>query len=94
MCNYNAECQWIVKEAPLNKTRLFTKEFCHPMAGSNMTDYAAWYDCPTDASREDCPSTCAFDNGAELIPENDFCAPQNITQNITAIISCSVSDKE
>lgn len=59
-----------------------------------MTDYASWYDCPTDASREDCPSSCAFSIGADLIPDHGFCAPMNITQNVTAIVDCSRADKE
>jgi len=77
---------------PLNKTMLFTREFCHPAPGMNYTNASNWYDCPTDASREDCPSTCAFTNGAEMIPENDFCAPWNITQNVTAIVDCARAD--
>jgi hypothetical protein len=60
----------------------------------NMSDYYAWSECPTDASRENCPSYCAYTNGAELIPDHGFCSPQNITQNITAIVDCSRADKE
>jgi len=28
-----------------------------------------------------------------MIPANDFCAPQNITQNITAIVDCARADQ-
>jgi len=77
----------------LNKTQLFTEEFCHPAPGMNYTNASNWYMCPTQASREDCPSYCAFTNGAEMIPANDFCAPQNITQNVTAIVSCARADQ-
>jgi hypothetical protein len=69
-------------------TPLFTEKFCHPQAGSSMT-YNNWYECPTNASESECPTYCAFTNGVELIPERDFCAPANITQNITAILECA-----
>jgi hypothetical protein len=75
------ECQWYygrgndTNQEPLNKTMLFTREFCHPMPGMNMTDYNSWVACPSDASRENCPSTCAYTIGAEMIPNRPFCAP-------------------
>jgi hypothetical protein len=93
--NCGGQCRWYGDDSkPLNQTQLFTKEFCHPMVGANMSDPENWYACPTDASRQDCPSTCAYTNGAELIPDHGFCSPQNITKNITAIVDCSKSDKE
>jgi len=61
----------------------------------NITNnYTSWYECPTDASESECGMNCLYTNGAELIPENDFCAPQNITQNVTAIVACSQADRE
>jgi hypothetical protein len=78
---------------PLNRTPVFTKEFCHPPVGANMT-VENWEKCPTDADRWNCPSQCAFDNGAEFIPEHDFCSVKNITNNATAIVDCAGADKE
>jgi hypothetical protein len=82
-------------KVPLNKTRLFTKEFCHPNpAVMNLTNYTSWYECPTDASESECGMNCLYTNGAELIPENDFCAPQNISTDVNAIVACARADDQ
>jgi hypothetical protein len=37
---------------------------------------------------------CLFTNGVELIPDHEYCAPKNITQNVTAIVDCQKADKD
>jgi len=68
---------------------LFTEEFCHPIkvSGTDTTE-AQWTLC-LKKSATDCPTAeCAFNNGVEMIPDHDFCAPAMMTDDLAIIQSC------
>jgi hypothetical protein len=77
---------------------LFTQEFCHPVkvAGSNLAD-GEWEQCLSKADSQECDSNvnvCIWNNGADLIPENEYCAPYYMTPNVTLIKECINAEKD
>jgi hypothetical protein len=68
----NNECSWeFVDQGP---PALFTEEFCHPVKMNKETTEQDLTQCIGKSATE-CPAPCVFNNGAELIPDNEFCAP-------------------
>jgi len=49
--------------------------------------------CLSASSETECVAPCVYDNGADLIPENAFCAPRNMTRDIYVINQCMSADK-
>jgi hypothetical protein len=103
-CNANTadNCSWMKYESkprqvPSSETPLFTKEFCHPE--KLTSDFAAEFPtcfnldtialCASEAGRE-----CKWSNGTALIPDRDFCAPADITDNVDTIKMCVSKDTE
>ena len=72
---------------------LFTEEFCHPAKMNKETTEADLTQCIGKSSTE-CPAPCVFNNGAELIPENTFCAPSDMTTDTSIIMKCLSADGE
>jgi hypothetical protein len=67
---------------------MFTYPFCHPQT-SEVSDKARWEYCNPTKLGTACPTDCAFNNFAQLIPENnDFCAIAYINPDIDAIMGC------
>ena len=87
-CSATAECSWEFSKPPA----LFTKEFCHPVkvAGTNMTK-DSWTQCVSKTNAAECTqvaSQCAWNNGADLVPDHDYCAPADMTQDVDLIDRC------
>jgi len=64
-----------------------TEEFCHPIkvSGTNMTK-DQWALCVSKTNAAECSTAsvsgapqCVWNIGADLIPENDYCAPKDLT---------------
>ena len=93
-CDNTAECSWVnvpdnKPNTPAAETPLFTKEFCHPapvVHGASLTenDFA---DCITRVAAT-CDGKCMWSNGTDLIPDRDFCAPADLTDDVTVITGC------
>jgi hypothetical protein len=88
-------CQW-EEYAPIMKP-LFTEEFCHPASapsngGVKQIPAADWEMClnmPTGA----CAAPCVYNNGVDLIPDTDFCAPTFMDKNVSLISECVNADQ-
>jgi len=76
-------CLW---ESTDQKAPLFTEEFCHPVEIKKTTTTAASLDGCIGKTLNECASPCVFSNGADLIPENDYCAPKDMTKDTTIIM--------
>jgi len=96
-----SKCEWKQIEQPTTPPTpptqqgkdLFTEEFCHPIkvAGTDITE--AQWDLCLKKSSTDCPTAeCAFNNGGDMIPDHDFCAPAKMTDDIATIQRCIKSD--
>jgi len=95
--NLASKCQWIPKDStpvikPTGPTPLFTKEFCHPVAITSTTSRADFGECMSQDNAADCTnnasSPCIWSKGLSLIPQENFCAPANITDDINEILTC------
>jgi len=89
-CNATAECSW----EEFRNEPLFTKPFCHPPKGTNMTE-SDWNTCLWNDESE-CYNTggqCIWSNAVELIPDHEFCAPRDMTKNVSTIMYCVGADK-
>jgi hypothetical protein len=84
-CNATAECQWEEFKAD----PLFTKEFCHPVktAGTEMTS-SDWEMCLQGQGQADCVAPCVWNNGVDLIPDHEYCAPAMMTNEVSTIMNC------
>lgn len=75
-------CIW---ELTNQKAPLFTEEFCHPVEIKKTATAASLDEC-IGKSLNECASPCVFSNGADLIPEHDFCAPKEMTKDTSIIM--------
>jgi hypothetical protein len=90
------KCQWSQvadNKPPTDDTNtdipLFTKEFCHPIKVSDSTPAAAFDDCISKDTAALCTDAkCLWSDGTDLIPDHDFCAPADLTDDVKSIQSC------
>jgi hypothetical protein len=100
----NEGCQWrkgrdstVVTPKPTEPTGpapLFTTEFCHPAnVGKDTTD-VMWDLCIASNDAADCSiaTGCIWSDGKELIPDQEFCAPMDLTNDVKLIQKCVSSD--
>jgi hypothetical protein len=92
-CDSNQECEWVnvpANNTPSSETPLFTTEFCHPLT----SDQDDWSQCITkDVSDCETPGNeCKWSNGKGLIPYHDFCAPVDLTDDVSIIKMCIEKD--
>jgi hypothetical protein len=73
---------------------LFSTDFCHPVKVDKDTPETMWSLCVSKTTTIDCSVTtgCNWSNGKELIPDSDFCAPQDLTNDVDLIKRCVSSD--
>jgi hypothetical protein len=92
-------CQWVPKDtAPPTNTDgttpsgqpLFSTPFCHPVEVSGNTTEAVWETCTRESDPTGCSTVygCNWSDGKELIPPHDFCAPMDVTNDVTLISEC------
>jgi len=102
-----AGCQWRHGKDATNPTvpsgpeqPLFTADFCHPMKVDKDTPETMWSAClaadvgtcaTTMVSSTGIPS-CVYSNGKDLIPDHDFCAPMDLTNDVQLIQTCVKAD--
>jgi hypothetical protein len=90
-----ASCVW-EEFAPVLKP-LFTEEYCHPVSytttggvkGILAADWTLCLNMPAGA----CSAPCVYNNGVDLIPDTDYCAPFFMTKNVTEIQECLNADQ-
>jgi len=95
-------CQWrrgkqaateIPSDVPTNDVvdnngPFFSKNFCHPPAGNNFEAEAST--CMPITEAQACTDQdCAWTNGAEFMPPQDFCAPTDMTNDMSVIDYCT-----
>jgi len=86
-CDTINECSWYDYEKNRPK-QLFSEEFCHPIKVDDLAA-ADWEQC-INKNATMCPTaTCAFTNGVEMIPKEDFCAPMYMTDDVNTILQCT-----
>jgi len=75
-------------------TPLFSTEFCHPATVSKDTPIAKWTLCIASTDAADCSiaSGCGWSDGKDLIPDSDFCAPLDLTNDVAIIKQCLSAD--
>jgi hypothetical protein len=88
------DCAWrhgtgtTVPTTPTGPAPLFTKPFCHPVNVDKDTKDSVWEGCLTageDVAKCSITPGCVYSDGKELIPEKDFCAPMDLTNDVTLI---------
>ena len=75
---------------------LFSEEFCHPIKDAAIkTTKAQWAECVIKTNSAECLTVsvsgvlqCAWNNGADLVPDHDYCAPKDLTQDVDLIDRC------
>jgi len=93
-----AGCAWRhgtnAGNGPSPSPGLFTEDFCHPVNVSSTTTDSVWSGCLASDDAAECSNApgCVFSDGAELIPEHDFCAPMDMTKNVSLIQRCVASN--
>jgi hypothetical protein len=102
-CDSNAECKWndatvdptkpTTPSTPSGETPLFTKEFCHPVKVDTATAEGDFAACLPKVATE-CTGNCVWSNGKALIPDRDFCAPADMTDDVDLIAKCVNSDTD
>jgi hypothetical protein len=78
---------------PSGETPLFTKEFCHPVKVDKATAEGDFAACLPQVATE-CTGNCVWSNGKALIPDQDFCAPAYMTDDVQTIAACVDSDTD
>lgn len=68
-------------------TPLFSKDFCHPATLDTSSAEQDFATCLT-LDKDLCVAPCMFSNGKSLIPDSDFCAPEDLTDDVQQIMSC------
>lgn len=89
-------CQWRHgRNASGNSTEapqipLFTQDFCHPVTVTKDTPEADMTLCINERDPASCSLAqgCNWSDGKELIPENNFCAPAALTDDVAQIKTC------
>lgn len=101
LCSATAECKWresgySYNSIPSSETPLFTKEFCHTIDVTSTTTTAMMEDCLKNDVKDMCitKAECMWSNGKALIPDHDFCAPTDITDDLNIIKTCGNNDAE
>jgi len=101
LCNQG--CQWrqgskntpvVVDPTKPDQIPLFTKEFCHPVIATKDTPIAVFEQCVKSDTMALCSISagCNWSTGKELIPDHDFCAPMDLTDDINLIQRCLSAD--
>jgi len=85
-CDNTATCSWVnvpSRPTPSNETALFTKEFCHPadFKDATVADYGMCLS-KSDSTICELAIKCKWSNGTAMIPDHDFCAPADITDDV------------
>jgi len=83
-------------ECPPPPPALFSEEFCHPIQTAGIkTTKAQWAECVVKTNSAECMTVsvsgvlqCAWNNGADLVPDHDYCAPKDLTQDVDLIDRC------
>ena len=73
-----------------------TAEFCHPIKDAAVkTTKAQWAQCVSKTNAAECSTVsvsgapqCVWNFGADLIPDRDYCAPRDLTQDVDLIDRC------
>jgi hypothetical protein len=71
---------------------LFTEEFCHPGEIKKTVTTVGILDKCIGKSSTECAAPCVFNNGADLIPDHDYCAPKEMTKDTAIIMQCTDAD--
>jgi hypothetical protein len=88
-------CQW--RHGKNNSTDtepetvpMFSTDFCHPVTVTGNTTESEWNVCFNQATPSDCTMEpgCNWSTGKELIPDHPFCAPADLTDDLTTIKGC------
>jgi hypothetical protein len=67
---------------------IFSYPFCHPFS-TGLADKTRWEHCNPVKLGNECPTDCAYDNFADLIPvEKDFCVISMMNPDINSIMGC------
>lgn len=103
-CDAVPECEWVnvptkptipSVPVPSGETPLFTKEFCHPVAFTDATIKGDFEQCISKTSATECNGgNCMWSNGKGMIPDHDFCAPADLTDDLNVIQQCVASKDE
>jgi hypothetical protein len=64
----------------------FSKNYCHPTSVAERTTQAHCFKLDTTTTCE--ADGCAWSTGKELIPEEDFCAPKEMSNDETLLSGC------
>jgi hypothetical protein len=72
---------------------LFTEAFCHPVEIKKGVTAAADLTMCIGKDAAACAAPCVFNNGADLIPTESFCAPRDMTKDVALIERCTNADK-
>ena len=100
-CNADTtgECKWELintgNDSKPEPKPLFSTDFCHPATmPPKDTMEAEWTMCVAATEPITCANTqgCNWSNGKELIPDHDFCAPMDLTNNVDLIKECISAD--
>ena len=76
-----------VDPAPTGPTPLFTKAFCHPVELDLAKAEKEFTECAS-LDEATCVGSCKFSTGVSLIPDSDFCAPADLTDDVKQIMTC------
>jgi hypothetical protein len=91
-------CQWRhgtdTKPTGPEPKPLFQSDFCHPVKISKETTETEWSVCTNEGTPTDCSlqKGCNWSTGKELIPEHPFCAPADLTDDLTIVKKCIEAD--
>jgi hypothetical protein len=96
----NQGCAWrhgkdaTAPTTPGQGTPLFSTDFCHPVVVNKDTPSVSWTTCVALADSSSCSDVtyCNWSDGKELIGKDDFCAPMDLTNDVTLIQSCVKAD--
>jgi hypothetical protein len=93
-----AICEWRqIIDGTNTVEPLFSADFCHPVIVNKDTTDAVWETClqsGTDAQTCAYSAGCNWSDGKELIPPHDFCAPMDLTMDVTLIQSCVAAEDQ
>lgn len=87
-------CMWIEANSivgPVNTPEFLEVDFCHPvLAAGTEPPVTEWDRCLAFKDGGSCSnSQCAWDKGIDLIPDHDYCAPENVNVDGAKVMQCT-----